>query len=37
MTAGDDGIAAQSFPFHFAVSATRDEEPIEGRPYKSWE
>ena len=37
MTAADDGIAAQSFPFKFAVSPTRDEEPVQGRAYPSWE
>ena len=37
MTAADDGIAAQSFPFQFAVSPTRDEEPVQGRAYPSWE
>jgi murein DD-endopeptidase MepM/ murein hydrolase activator NlpD len=37
MTAADDGIAAHSFPFRLAVSTQRDEEPVEGRAYKSWE
>jgi murein DD-endopeptidase MepM/ murein hydrolase activator NlpD len=37
MTAAEDGIAAQSFPFRLAVSPTRDEEPVQGRAYPSWE
>ena len=37
MTAGDDGITAQSFPFRFAVSPRRVEEPLQGRRYVSWE
>jgi murein DD-endopeptidase MepM/ murein hydrolase activator NlpD len=37
MTAGEDGTSAQSFPFKIAVSATKDEEPAQGRAYTSWE
>jgi murein DD-endopeptidase MepM/ murein hydrolase activator NlpD len=37
MTAAPDGVAARSFPFVLAVSATRDEAPIQGRAYPSWE
>lgn len=37
MTAADDGIAARSFPFQFEVSQNRDEEPVQGRSYASWE
>ena len=37
MTAGDDGVSAKSFPFRLAATATRAEEPIQGRRYSSWE
>jgi len=37
MTAGEDGISAQSFPFKIAVNASKDEEPVQGRAYTSWE
>jgi murein DD-endopeptidase MepM/ murein hydrolase activator NlpD len=37
MTASADGLAARSFPFRFAVSPTRVEEPVQGRHYASWE
>ncbi|MEO6773238.1 MAG: M23 family metallopeptidase [Kofleriaceae bacterium] len=37
MTAGEDGISARSFPFELAVSATRDEAPVQGNTYTSWE
>jgi hypothetical protein len=37
MTAGADGISAQSFPFQLAVSAQRTEAPVQGRAYPSWE
>ena len=37
MTAGEDGISAQSFPFKLAVAPSRDEEPVQGRAYSSWE
>jgi len=37
MTAGEDGVSARSFPFKLAVSAKRDEEPVQGRAYTSWE
>jgi murein DD-endopeptidase MepM/ murein hydrolase activator NlpD len=37
MTAGEDGISAQSFPFKLAASAKKDEEPVQGRAYTSWE
>lgn len=37
MTAAEDGINAQSFPFVLAVSATRTETPVQGRAYPSWE
>lgn len=37
MTAGDDGIAARSFPIRFAVGPHRVEEPVQGRAYPGWE
>jgi murein DD-endopeptidase MepM/ murein hydrolase activator NlpD len=37
MTAGDDGMTAKSMPFRLAASATRVEEPVQGRRYASWE
>lgn len=37
ITAADDGINAQSFPFQFAVSRVRIETPVQGRAYASWE
>jgi hypothetical protein len=37
MTAGEDGMTARSFPFRFAATATRVEEPVQGRRYISWE
>ena len=37
MTAAEDGIAARSFPFLLAVSPGREEAPIQGRAYLSWE
>src|SRR3569832_1051789 len=37
MTAGEDGVSARSFPFRLAVSAAHDEEPVQGRAYRSWE
>jgi murein DD-endopeptidase MepM/ murein hydrolase activator NlpD len=37
MTAGDDGVAARSFPFRFAVAPDRVEEPVQGRRYAAWE
>ena len=37
MTAGEDGVAAQSFPFHLAVTPERVEQPIQGQAYLSWE
>ena len=37
MTAGDDGVAARSFPFVLAVSPRRQEAPVQGRAYPSWE
>lgn len=37
MTAANDGVSAQSFPFQFAVSAKRVETPVQGRAYPSWE
>ena len=37
ITAADDGVNAQSFPFQFAVSPKRVETPVQGRAYPSWE
>ena len=37
MTAGSDGISAQSFPFELAVGPDRVEAPVQGRAYPSWE
>ncbi len=37
MTAGEDGTSARSFPFRFAATATRIEEPVQGRRYAAWE
>ncbi|MEO8699171.1 MAG: M23 family metallopeptidase [Kofleriaceae bacterium] len=37
MTAGDDGVTARSFPFRFAATPKRIEEPVQGRHYTSWE
>jgi len=37
MTAGVDGVSAQSFPFDLAVGPRKDEAPIQGRSYASWE
>jgi murein DD-endopeptidase MepM/ murein hydrolase activator NlpD len=37
MTAADDGVNARSFPFRVAATATRVEEPVQGRRYSSWE
>jgi murein DD-endopeptidase MepM/ murein hydrolase activator NlpD len=37
MTAGFDGVSAQSFPFQFAVTSRRIETPVQGRNYPSWE
>jgi len=37
MTAGDDGVSARSFPFRFAITPRRIEEPVQGRRYSSWE
>ncbi len=37
MTAGEDGLTARSIPFRLAASATRVEEPVQGRRYASWE
>jgi len=37
MTAADDGVNAQSFPFQFATSARQVETPAQGRAYPSWE
>jgi len=37
ITAAEDGINAQSFPFQLAVSAKRIETPVQGRAYPSWE
>ena len=37
MTAAEDGIAARSFPFLLAVSPGRNEPPVQGRAYLSWE
>jgi hypothetical protein len=37
MTAGEDGVSTQSFPFEIAVSTKRVEEPVQGRRYAAWE
>jgi murein DD-endopeptidase MepM/ murein hydrolase activator NlpD len=37
MTAGSDGLSAQSFPFELAVAPNRVEAPVQGRAYPSWE
>ncbi|HSD88761.1 MAG TPA: M23 family metallopeptidase, partial [Kofleriaceae bacterium] len=37
MTAGGDGVSAQSFPFELAVGPRKDEAPVQGRSYASWE
>jgi hypothetical protein len=37
MTAGEDGVTVQSFPFRFAVKPKRVEEPVQGRRYSAWE
>lgn len=37
MTASRDGLTARSFPFRFATTARRVEEPIQGHRYPSWE
>jgi murein DD-endopeptidase MepM/ murein hydrolase activator NlpD len=37
MTAGVDGVSAQSFPFELAVGPRKDEAPVQGRAYPSWE
>ena len=37
MTSGEDGMTARSIPFRLAASATRVEEPVQGRRYSSWE
>jgi murein DD-endopeptidase MepM/ murein hydrolase activator NlpD len=37
MTAGDDGVAARSFPFRIAIAPDRVEEPVQGRRYSAWE
>ncbi|MFT3699467.1 MAG: M23 family metallopeptidase [Kofleriaceae bacterium] len=37
MTANEDGVSAQSFPFKLAASANKAEEPVQGHAYTSWE
>jgi len=37
MTAADDGVAAQPFPFQFAIGANRVVEPVQGETYVGWE
>jgi murein DD-endopeptidase MepM/ murein hydrolase activator NlpD len=37
MTAAPDGVAAVSFPFTLAASASVAEEPVQGRRYTAWE
>jgi murein DD-endopeptidase MepM/ murein hydrolase activator NlpD len=37
MTAGSDGLSAQSFPFELAVAPNQVEPPVQGRAYPSWE
>lgn len=37
MTAGTDGVSALSFPFVIAVAPNRNEAPVQGRAYPSWE
>jgi murein DD-endopeptidase MepM/ murein hydrolase activator NlpD len=37
MTAGDDGISKQSFPFELAVRPHRSSPPAQGQRYAAWE
>jgi len=37
MTAADDGIAKQSFPFELAVAPNRTSPPVLGQRYSAWE
>ena len=37
MTAGDDGISKQSFPFDLAVRPHRSSPPVQGQRYAAWE
>jgi murein DD-endopeptidase MepM/ murein hydrolase activator NlpD len=37
MTAADDGISKQSFPFELAVAPHRNAAPVQGRRYAAWE
>jgi murein DD-endopeptidase MepM/ murein hydrolase activator NlpD len=37
MTAGDDGISKQSFPFELAVRPHRSSPPVQGQRYAAWE
>jgi len=37
MTASDDGIAKQSFPFELAIRPHRSSQPVQGQRYAAWE
>jgi murein DD-endopeptidase MepM/ murein hydrolase activator NlpD len=37
MTAADDGIAKQSFPFELALGPKRNAPPVQGQRYSAWE
>jgi murein DD-endopeptidase MepM/ murein hydrolase activator NlpD len=37
MTAADDGIAKQSFPFELAIKPHRSSQPVLGQRYAAWE
>ena len=37
MTAADDGIAKQSFPFELAIRPNRSSPPVQGKRYAAWE
>jgi hypothetical protein len=37
MTAAEDGIAKQSFPFELALGPKRSARPVQGRRYSAWE
>jgi murein DD-endopeptidase MepM/ murein hydrolase activator NlpD len=37
MTAADDGVAKQSFPFELAVAPRRTAQPVQGQRYAAWE
>jgi murein DD-endopeptidase MepM/ murein hydrolase activator NlpD len=37
ITAAEDGVNAQSFPFELQVKFRRSEQPVQGRSYTAWE